>query len=359
MTLQGLLLAVSLASAQMTAPIATPSVRQLHDEFIESIDDGTKREVLLKIARTPPVSARDVQALFDLFLRFADTRVREAALASIELMDPHSPSLEPVVTRFLDETEPEAVLFGIKACLRLRAPKALPAIRKIAERQFPVRSVQGSPFLTERNTWLTQYEALAALAKWEGAKTLPLLARRAEEAPLVARIMALYLWKESLPQIVKWANSSSKQNKEKAAEALKAAVPAAAIRETREAMLKILRDRKADRELRHQLALKIGMSSTEGEVGTLLKEHQALSDKETKLMFSAALFASRSRQVIPLLEQHVKEHPEAPIRAGALVQLKDMLPPPEYRSLLEWASRHDPDPDNRQDASEQLKRPLP
>jgi len=94
-----------------------------------------------------------------------------------------------------------------------------------------------------------------------------------DEAPAAARIMAIYLWTDSLPRFVKWASSSNASQKEKAAEGFEGRRPARGpcARRARRCS-NPLRDPKADRELRHQLRLKIGASSTEEEIGGLIKE---------------------------------------------------------------------------------------
>src|SRR5436309_1127799 len=92
-----LLLLQSAASAQgpqMTAPIAQNSVGQLHEQFIESSDEAEKAKILSRLTRTPPESAREVQALFDLFMRFPQTDVRDAALNSLALTEFQDPSLD-------------------------------------------------------------------------------------------------------------------------------------------------------------------------------------------------------------------------------------------------------------------------
>lgn len=352
------LLSACPAWAQMTAPPAPPGIVDLRDAFIETIDAAQKQRALAQLSRTPPVSQRDVQALFDLFMRFPEESVRRAALDSLGLLDQGNVHPEPIFLRYLEEPDPEAVLFGIKGALRLRSSTALPLIQKLAKLPFAFESPQDTPLLTEKNSWWVQYEALAALAQWEKAKALPLLSKKASEAPAVARIMAAFLWRDSLPLFAKWISSSRDKNRRKAREGLTADVPLPALREARPYMLGILRDPKADKELRHQLAIKAGLASTPEEVGALLREYESLKDPQTRLMLSAALFASRDPQVIPLLVQHAKEHADPRIRAGALIQLKDMLPSAEHRALLESSAKSDPDPDNRQDAARQLKEPL-
>jgi hypothetical protein len=184
------------------------------------------------------------------------------------------------------------------------------------------------------------------------------LRRKAAEAPAVARLMAMYLWKESLPDIVKWAGSRG-AGKEIAHEALTADISLSALRESRAEMLSILRDRKSDRELRHQLALKVGASSTPEEIDALLAEQASAKDPETRLTFSAALFASRSPKTVPWLKKVCTEDPDPKIRLGGLMQLRLLLPPAEVRPFLEAAAAKDPDPENRQSAGEMLKAPPP
>jgi hypothetical protein len=257
---------------------------------------------------------------------------------------------------YLKLSQSEERIFGINGAFRLRSQRALPLIQEIAQRRFNAKSPGETPILSDKNLWWTQYEALSALAQWQGLQVLPLLRRRAEEAPTVARLMALYLWKESLPDIVKWADSRG-SGKEIAHEALTANVPSSALRATRSEMLRILRDPRSDRELRHQLALKVGTSSTPEEIDSLLAEQSAVKDAETRLTFSAALFASRSPKTVPWLKKLATEDPDPQTRIGALLQLRLLLPAAEARPLLEAAAAHDPDAENRQYAGEMLKAP--
>ena len=351
------LLSVVLACAalgQMTAPIAPPSARELHVRFIETVDPAAKQNILNELARTPPATLYDAEALYDLFMRFPDDPVRKATLDSLQLMSPGAVDIEPLLLRCLKDEEPDSVLFGLKGALRLRPAAALPLIKKIANRKFRYKAVTDAPLMTERNAWWAQYEALAVLAQWQGAEALPLIRRKTGEAGGVAQLLGLFFWKESLPQIVEWTEGSSK-NKARAYQALAAATPTPSLRATREAMLKLLRDPKADGELRHQVAVKIGLSSIPEEVSSLLKEYETTADDYAKKLFAAAAFASRDPQILPLLTRFAKEDPQPLVRAGARVQLKDMLPPADYRPLIEWAARNDPDPQNRELADKEMK----
>ena len=351
-------LSLTLGGGGAATDIPTPrrNIGELHAQFVESIEDGLRRAALDEITRTPPDSMRDVKWLFDLFMRFPEPAVRDAVMASIRLLDDRSAHLEPAFIEYIKLPESEAKVFGINGALRLRVPRALPLITEIARRRFSVKSPGETPVLSDRNAWWAQYEALSALAQWQGAKVLPLLRRKAGEAPSVARLMALNLWKESLPQIVSWANSGG-SGAEKAHEALTANVPIPDLRATRAEMLKIVRDRKSDSDLRHQLALKVGFCSTDEEIDALLAEQEASPDPQTRLMLSAALFASRNPRTIPWLKKVALENPDPKTRIGALLQLRLMLPPAEHRALVEQAAARDPDPDNRQTAGEMLKAP--
>jgi AmiR/NasT family two-component response regulator len=87
----------------------------------------------------------------------------------------------------------------------------------------------------------------------------------------------------------------------------------------------------------------------------LFKEYKELKDDEDKLMFKAALYASRDQVAVPVLIETAKGDPKAANRSGALAQLEDMLPPKELKPLLEWAAKYDPDPENRDLAERDLK----
>jgi hypothetical protein len=279
-------------------------------------------------------------------------------MSSVRHLGPNDSALEAAFMEYLKLPESEARFFGIEGAFRLRSLRALPLIEKMAERRFTVKSPGETPILSDKNIWSTQFEALSILAQWQGAQALPLLRSKAQEAPAVARLMAQFLWKDSFSQIVKWADAGDSAA-EQAHEALTAEVPLSALRETRAQMLSVLRDPKAARELRHQLAIKVGRSSTPEEVDALLAEAEAAKDPETRLTLFAALSASRSPKTVPWLKKLSVEDPDPQIRLNSLMQLSLLLPPAEMRPLLEAAAIHDQDADNRQSASEMLKAPPP
>jgi hypothetical protein len=347
---------VSTATVVLAGARPRGSLSELHERFAEAIADDARRAVLEAISRTTPQTTRDVTSLFDLFMRFPQGGAREAAMASLSRLNESNSGLEPAFIEYIKLPESEARIFGINGALHLRSLRALPLIRDIAEQRFGYQSPGESPVLSDKNAWWAQYEALSALAQWQGTQALPLLRSKAGEAPAVARLMAMYLWKGSLPDIIKWAGAGA-AGAEKAREALTADVPLQALRETRPELLRILRDPKSARELRHQLAIKVGLSSTPEEIDALLTEQGAAKDPETRLTLGAALFASRSPKTIPWLKRLAAQDPEPKMRIGALLQLRLLLTAAEVRPLLEAAAAQDPDPENRQSAGDMLKAP--
>lgn len=354
-----LLLCLTLAGAVSAANAPVPArsnIQELHALFVEAVDNSQKQLVLNQISVTAPTTLAEVRWLFDIFVRFPDPAVRTAVMASLNLLDPKSIRLEQAFIEYLQLPENEAVTFGINGALRLRSQRALPLITEIAKRKFKVKSPGESPLLSRKNAWWAQYEALSALAQWQGVEALPLLEKKANEAPGVARLMARYLWKESLPKIIEWANAGGRQE-EKAHNALTADVPLSALRATRAEMLKILNDGKADRELRHQLAIKVGLSSEDSEIDEILAQLETFKDPQTKLIFTTALFASRNPRTVPWLKKQAAENPDPKLRLGSLLQLSPMLPPAEHHSLVQWVAAHDADEENRRTAADMLKTP--
>ena len=349
-TLIALLAPLALAAA----PARAASVLELKSLFQETVDDPGKARALAQLARTAPVTRQDIEALYDLWMRFPIDAVRQPVLTSLQRVAPRSPEAEGLLLRCLADDDDASLMFGIKGVERVHPPAALAPLRKLAERKFKFSSSAKAQTTADRNAWWVQYEALSALAEWEGAPALPLLKKRAKEAPEVAKIMALHLWKESLPVFLQWAKGNV-EDKARASEGLDAPAPASALRATRAQMLEIVRDPLADAEIRHNLALKVGLCSSPEEVTALLKEHEATPEPYLKRLLAAAAFASRDRQIIPLLTSFAKTDPQANVRAGARLQLKDLLSPADYRALLQWAVKSDPDPENRDSAALELK----
>lgn len=344
MILPVLLLAASLAGAQnqnqlqVQAPSANPlgsaSVSLLKERFVEAIDDATKNKMLQQISVTPPVSAQDVAALFDIFSRNAEPGVRQKVMDSLALIDPSSPQLEPMFITYLRQPEPETQLFGINGAFRLRSREALPMVRKIAERKFEAPDAAAITLLSSRNAWWTQYEALSALAQWEPERTLPLLREKADESAAVARLLGRFYWRETFKDLKSWAESPDANVRDKAVEASGAEIEPAEARATRDGMLDIVRDPKADEEVRHRLALKVGACSTDAEVVSLIAEHDKTKDPQLKLLLVAAAAYSRSPKAVPLLVRYARDSDDEIIRKGARAELVDLVGEAQAETLL-------------------------
>lgn len=317
------------------APVAAPSVTVLKDRFIEAVNGAERTRILDQIARTAPRSGHDVAHLFDLFSRFTDTYTRDSVMASLTRLEPGNPQLEPLFMTYLRQPEPEAQLFGINGAFRLRSRVALPMIRDIAGRKFGASSVTENNMMTERNSWWTQYEALSVLAQWEPEKSYSLLEKKGQESAKVGALLGRYYWKKTLPKLKSWSQSGGLIASERAALAAAAPIDLADARDTREQMLKLLRDPKLDQEIRRLLALKIGVSSTDEEVAALIAEHDTVTDEDERLYWVTAAFSSRSPKAIPLLVRYARQTKDPLMRKGATAQLVDMVGEAEARKLIE------------------------
>lgn len=318
---------LALALALTVSHSRAASVAEIKESYQESVKPAEKSALLTRLAAGVPRTGRDVAALFDMFSRFPDARVRAAVMESLSRIPPDNPALEPLFLNYLKQPEPEARIFGINGAFRLRIPSALPVIREIAEAKFAASDVSETLVLTERNAWWTQYEALSVLAQWEKDKAHALVRRKAEESPAVGRLLGRWYWAKTLPELKAWSSSPEPAPRERARQAYTAPIEPADARATRAEMLALLRDKTAERSLRHALALKIGGTSTDEEAAALAAEHDAEKDPEERLYWAAAAFASRSPRVVELLVRYAKEGAEPRLREGARLQLEDMLGP--------------------------------
>lgn len=317
------------------APAAAPSVTILKDRFIEATSAAERTKVLDQIAKTAPVSGQDVAHLFDLFSRFTDVYTRDSVMASLARIAPGSPQLEPIFMTYLRQPEPEAQLFGVNGAFRLRSRAALPMIRAIAGRKFAASSVTENNMMTERNSWWTQYEALSVLAQWEPEKSYSLLEAKGLESPKVGTLLGRYYWKQTLPKLKAWSASGDLIASERAALAVAAPIDLADARATRAQMLALLRDPKVDAEIRHHMALKIGVSSTDEEAAALVAEHDAAKSPMDRLYWATAAFSSRSLKAVPLVVRYAAQTADEAMRKGATDQLIDMVGEAEARTLID------------------------
>jgi|CXWL01.1.fsa_nt_gi hypothetical protein len=321
--------------APATAPIAAPSVALLKDRFTEAVEAEEKNQVLTLIAKTPPTSGQDVAGLFDLFSRFPENAVRQAVMDSLAKIPGDSPQLEPLFLTYLKQPEPESQLFGINGAFFLRIRAALPMIRAIAGRKISAASASETTMMSERNAWWAQYEALSVLAQWEGEKALPLLQAKSRDIPLIGRILGRYFWKQTFPQLKTWAQQPGSLSHERAMQTVGVPIEPADARATREGMIALLKDHKADPELRHQLALKVGLSSTDEEIEALIGEHDAEKKPQERLYWASAIFVSRSPKAVPLLLRYARQADDNTMRQGATAQLADMFGKDEAAKMIE------------------------
>ena len=322
------------APAPSTAPVAAASVSVLTGRFLEVTKDSDKTAVLKQIGKTAPVSGQDVSNLFDLFSRYSDVFTRASIMESLGRLGTGNPQLEPLFITYLRQPEPDARLFGINGAFRLRARAALPLIHAIAERKLVAHEVTETN-MSERNTWWTQYEALSVLAQWEGDKVYALVDNKGLESAKVGNILGRYYWKQTLPKLKAWAASGDLIASERAALAVSAPIDLADARATRAQMIALLRDQKVDTEIRHQLALKIGLSSNETEAEELVREHDAAPSDNDRLYWATAAFITRSVKVVPLLVRYTHQTKDETMQKGATAQLKDMLGDAEAQALID------------------------
>lgn len=324
----------TLTVAAPVAPVGAPSVSLLKERFLGATEEAERKSLLGKIAQTTPVSAQDVSALFDLFSRFPEPALRRGVMDSLSRLQPENPQLEPLFITYLQQGEPESQLFGINGAFRLRSRRALPLVREIAGRKFAASSAASINALSDRNAWWTQYEALSALAQWEGDKSLSLLRKKTKESPAVARLLGEFYWRQIFPDLKKWAYATDPADHERAVEAAGAPIDPADARATRADMLALVRDPKLDEEVRHKLILKVGASSNDAEVEELAREHDAAGDDKMRLVWAAAVFAAHSPKSVPLLTRYARQSPDEMTRAGARAELADMLGEERVKELL-------------------------
>ena len=346
MRLAPFILAASLAASAaepeqgfkpLPAPSSETTVADLRTLIKETFEESDRAEHFKTLARTAPRSGLDVQALFDLFQRYPSEPYRRATLESLSKLTPASAEFEPLFLTYLRQPEPEEQYFGIEGAFRLRSSAALPLVREIASRKFKFKNVNDANGLRERNSWWTQYEALEVLAMWEGEKALPLISRKADETPEAAKLLGAHFWRQTLPKMKTWARSKSEKDRDRARRASAASIEPEDAKATYEEMLKIVKDGEADQEVRHRLALKVGMSSDETQAAALVKEHEAAKTERDRLLWASAAFASRRQAAVPLIVRYAREAPEEGTRKGAREQLEDMVGADAAAKLLDDA----------------------
>ncbi|MFH2205096.1 MAG: hypothetical protein ABIJ96_18455 [Elusimicrobiota bacterium] len=331
------------------APLAyssTMTISQLAQIYTEAFRPEEKNTILKVLSGKTPRDELDIRALLNLYHRY-QRRVRHPVQLSISRLAPQDEHFAPFFTALLEEEEPSFQAFGLLGTLQVRNKAALPQIRRLAERRLDKPEAPNEVAIT--------LQALQVLAELRAPKTRRLVLRHTRVLPATAEILAHYYWKESLPLFVRWAESNNEYSRARARAAWRTDVPTDALRETVEKLRALVLSRRRAEFTRHHAAIKLGFAADDAEVVRLLRDHAQAGDEQTRLYLTAALFASRSPRVIPLLVEHAKTH-ESPInRAGALGELKDLMPRDDYVALLTWFTANDPDPENQRIARLELR----
>ena len=347
-----------LQSSTTTLVIESPrrraSVAYLATLATEAADGVDRLSALDELGRTEPRSFDDLRLLLDLFTR-GEPKARQAAENSLGRLPREAQSFGPFFNNLLLDSDPFFQTFGMIGAYRLRYAPALSPIRDLASKPFKFPNPGPSLMPLESNRWHSQFQALRVLALWEGKEALPLLTKRAKEAPSVASLMAQLLWEESLDTIISWSESSRARAKDCAKAAWSASPPREALLRTAPTLRNLLLNKRKEVHTRHAAALKLGQILDDAGVQDLLRERGEMKDERTRLLLEAAIFASANPRAIPLLEDHVRQNPAPAGRAGALLQLRGMLPSTDYRALLQWVAQNDKDDENRRNALNELK----
>lgn len=344
------------ASSPMAIPHGNLSVAKLASLATEAIEDVDRAAALESLAQTEPRTFDDLRMLLDLYTR-GEPRARQAAENSLSRLSREAQSFGPFFTNLLSDSDPFFQTFGMNGAYRLRYAPALSLIRALASKPFKFREAGPSLMPLESNRWHAEFQALRILALWEGKSALPLLVKRAKEAPSAASLMAELLWEESLDTIISWSESSRARAQDCAKAAWSANPPREALLRTASSLRKLILDTGKELLTRHGAALKLGPILEDAGVQDLIRERAQAKDEKTRLLLEAAIFASGNPAAIPLLEEHVRRNTSPEGRAGALLQLRGMLPQERYRALLQWVAQNDKDDENRRNALSELAAP--
>ena len=344
----------STSTVVVESPRRRQTVAKLATIATDAMEGVDRLAALDELSRTQPRSFDDLRLLLDLFTR-GEPRARQAAEESLGRLPREAQSFGPFFNNLLLDSDPFFQTFGMIGAYRLRYAPALSLIRALASKPFKSPHPGPSMVPQEANRWHSQFQALRVLALWEGKEALPLMAKRAKEAPSVASLMAQLLWEDSLDTIVSWSESSRAKAKDCAKAAWSAEPPREALLRTAPALRKLLLDKRKELHTRHAAALKLGKVLDDAGVSDLIGERGQTKDAKTRLLLEAAIFASSNPRAIPLLEDHVRQNTAPEGRAGALLQLRSMLPSERYLALLQWVAQNDKDDENRRNALRELK----
>lgn len=329
------------------------NVAKLAEAYIMAVRGEDRVRVLNRLGQVRPKDPADVRALMNLLAR-EDSSARAKVEASMSLLSPADPTLGPVFLALLQDEEPSSQTLGLVGASRLRVPQALDMVRALAKKEFPAAQLSLSMSPADANRWALQFAALRVLADWEGESALPLILKVAKEVPAAGEVAAAFFWEKALDELVAWSESGKPADLTRAAKAWGATVACEKVAPTKPRLWSLAVDRRRKVETRHRAALKLGQCADEADVDRFLAERAKASGKDRALL-DAGLFASRHAKAVPILVDYAKTAPDPIVRAGTLYQLRTMLPAADYRALLEWAAKNEPDAENRANAAAELR----
>jgi len=341
------------------APVipADAKITELVRRCKESFHPDEKLQALSRLAELKPERVDELRALMDLYDR--DLTSRTQIERSLARLSPADRRLAPFFTEILGmEEEPSLILFALIGIDRLQPPEALPFVEKTAGTPFeaPRPDMAAGPAGAQK--WAIRFRCLQILARWKGTAALPLILKRAQETPLAAALVGRGFWEPAFDRIVRWSDSKDPADRALSDAAWNADTPREALLRTKPALWKLVLDPRRGPETRHQAAIKLGICADEGDVDRLLKARTDAKKEADRLVYTTAIFASRSPKAVPILVEFAKTHPDPLSRAGVLEQLREMMKPEEFRALLRWVVANDKDEENRRHAR-QLMRSTP
>lgn len=328
-------------------------VAKLAEAYITSVRGEDRVRVLNRLGEVRPRDSNDVRALMNLLSR-EDSTARAKVEASMALLSPADSALAPTFLALLEDEDTIAQTLGLVGSARLQVAQALAPIRKLAEREFPAPQPSLSMSPADANRWALQFGALKVLAEWEGEKARPLVLKVSKTVPAAGEVVATQFWEKAFDDMVDWSESRQAHDLARAAKAWGAPVPCERLTPTKARLWSLALDRRRKVETRHRAVLKLGPCADEADVDRFVAERANASGKDRALM-DAGLFSSRHAKAVPALVEYAKTSSDPLARAGAMYQLRTMLPASDYRALLQWAAKNDPDPENRANAAAELR----
>lgn len=329
------------------------SVAELAQAYITAVRGEDRVRVLARLGVVKPKDPNDVRALLNLMAR-EDSSARAKVEACVSLLSPADAALGPTFLGLLLDEDASLQILGLMGAARLRTPEALEPVRALAKKEFPAAQLSFSMSPVDANKWALQFGALRLLAEWEGEKALPVILKASKDVPAAGELAASFFWEKALDDLVSWSESRQQGDLTRAAKAWTAPVTCERLAPTRARLWSLAVDRRRKVETRHRAALKLGQCADETDVDRFLAE-RAKSGGKDRTLLDAGLFVTRHAKAIPILVEYARTGADPITRAGALYQLRSMMPAADYRALLQWASQNDPDLENRNNAAAELR----